>query len=62
MKTYCTYCKEQIIEKISDMGKSVGRVDVVFDRYKEMFLKQETREGRSKDDVLRTLVRHDKQI
>ena len=46
MKTGGAYCKEQITEKISDMVKTVERVDVVFDVYKEISLKQETREGR----------------
>ena len=42
------YCEEQITEKISDMGKTVERVDIVLDVNKEMPLKQETREGQSK--------------
>ena len=48
MKMSGTYCEEQITEKISDMGKTVERVDVVLDVYKETSLKQETREGQSK--------------
>ena len=39
MKIDGTYCKEQIREKISDMVKTVEKVDVVFDVYKEMSLK-----------------------
>ena len=39
MKTYGTYCKIQITEKISDMGKTVERIDIVFDIYEEMSLK-----------------------
>ena len=61
MKAYAAYCKKQIAEKISDMCKTFYRVDVVFDIYKEMSLKQETREGQSKGDVLRTLLCHDTQ-
>ena len=63
MKTHGAYCKKETTEKISDMGKTVENVDVVFDIYKEMSLKQKTREGRSTgDDVLRTSVRHDTPI
>ena len=62
MKTHGAYCKEQITERISDMNKTVENVDVVFDVYKEMSLKQKTRERRSKGNVLRTLVRHDTPI
>ena len=62
MKTYDVYCEQQITEEISDMGKNVKRVGVVFDVYKVMSLKQETREGRSKGDALRTLVRYNTPI
>ena len=55
MKTYVAYCKEQIKENISDIDKTFERVDVLFDVYKEMSLKQEAREGQSKADVLKTL-------
>ena len=47
MKTYGAYCKE-ITGKLSDMSKTVERVNVVSDIYKEMSLKQKTRKGRSK--------------
>ena len=48
MKTYGAYYEEQITEKISDMGKTVERIEVVTNVSKEMFLKHETREGQSK--------------
>lgn len=44
------------------MGTTVEKADVVFDVYKEMSLKQESRAGQSKGDALRTLVRHDTPI
>ena len=44
------------------MGKTAERVKLVFEVYKEISLKQETREGRSKGDILITLVRHDTPI
>ena len=39
MKTDGAYGKEQIPEKISDIGKTVERVGVVFDVSKEVSLK-----------------------
>lgn len=47
-----------VVRKTSDIGETAERVELVFNVYKKMSLKQETREGRSKDNVLRTLVRH----
>ena len=59
MKTYGAYCKEQIIEKLSDMSKTVEKVDVVSD---VVSFEQKTREGGSKGNVLRTLVHYDTPI
>ena len=50
MKTHGAYCKEKITGKLSDMSKTVERVNVVSDIYKEMSLKQKTRECRSKSN------------
>ena len=44
------------------MKKKFERVDVVFDVYKVMSLKQEVREGRSKGDIWKNLVRYDTPI
>ena len=59
MKTDGAYCKEQITEKPSDMSKTVERVDVVSD---VVSFEQKTREGRSKGNVLRTLLHYDTPI
>ena len=59
MKTYGAYCREQITEKPSDMSKTVERVDVVSD---VVSFEQKTREGRSKGNVLRTLLHYDTPI
>ena len=48
-----------VVRKTSDIGETAERVELVFNVYKKMSLKQETRGGRSKGNVLRTLVRHD---
>ena len=62
MKMYGAYCKEQIIEKISYASKTVERIDVLFDVYKEISFKQKTRERRSKGNILRPLLHHDTPI
>ena len=47
MKTFGDYCHKQIPAKLLRMSSDVSRADIVFDVYRDISLKQQTRESRS---------------
>ena len=62
MKTFDAYCKEQLAREIDYLVGHAERIDLVFDVYREVSIKNDTTEGRSNGEVLRALVRGDTPI
>ena len=58
-KTYGVYCSDELCKRIINMDANISRIDVVFDIYKEISMKRETREKRSGNEVVRISVRED---
>ena len=51
VETFGHYCSQQIAEKLLSLSRGVLRVDIVFDVYRDLSLKQETRERRGTDGM-----------
>ena len=58
-KTYRMYCSDELGKRIINMDANISRIDVVFDIYKEISMKRETREKRSGNEGVRISVRDD---
>lgn len=59
-KTYGSYCKDELIQKLKYISHNIERLDVVFDVYRENSLKSQTRENRG--EGIRISIRKDTQI
>ena len=47
--TYGQYCKKELAQRVKDIARNVNRVDLVFDIYRTISIKRETRESRGSE-------------
>ena len=59
---YGDYCEHELGWKVKSLAKSVKRIDVVFDIYKQQSRKKETRQERTKNNGVRISIKKDTQI
>lgn len=59
---YGDYCEHELGWKVKSLAKSVKRIDVVFDIYKQQSRKKETRQERTKNNGVTISIKKDTQI